>query len=215
MHDALLERIFEGRISPGDGLSEVALAEEFSVSRTPIREALHRLSLEGLVERGARRVFVVRRMAPEALAELFEAVGEVEALVARKAALRMSEMERQALRAIVAEGRALSLDPQGYAAMNTRFHAALQAGARNAILADLLFDLSLRTLPWRRAQFTRREKRLRSSQSEHEAILDAILKQDGEAAFQRMRAHVAASFLVISGMIDEQAAATPDLEGAD
>ena len=82
IYETLVDGIVAGRMAPGEPLVEQALAEQFGVSRTPVREALHRLEQANLAERGARRAFVVRRMAPEDLAELFEAAGEVESALA-------------------------------------------------------------------------------------------------------------------------------------
>ncbi|MEH6774298.1 MAG: GntR family transcriptional regulator, partial [Cereibacter changlensis] len=96
IYETLLKRIVDGNLRPGDSLGEQATAEEFGLSRTPIREALQRLSNAGLAERGSRRAFVVRRMDQSELQDLFEALGELEALVARLAALRMTEIERHA-----------------------------------------------------------------------------------------------------------------------
>lgn len=204
VHAKLVEQIVTGVLKPGDMLSEQGLAEEFNLSRTPVREALHRLSQEGLAERGPRRAFVVRRMNMQALQALFEAVGEIEALVAGKAALRMTEIERQMLAAIVREGEELDGDPAAYAAVNTRFHAAISAGAHNAVLSATLADLNLQTLPWRGAQFSNRLARMESSRAEHRGISDAILAQDAEAAQNAMRGHVAASLLVISEVLAEK-----------
>lgn len=204
IHSALIEQIVEGKLGPGDVLNEQPLAEAFGVSRTPVREALQRLSAAGLAERGARRAFVVRRMDPAALQALFEAVGEIEGLVSRLAALRMTEVERQTLAAIVTEGEADGVD---YAEANARFHAAIHQGAHNPVLAATLADISLRTLPWRGAQFRARVARIQSSRTEHRAILSAILAQDGEEALRLMRAHVAASFLGIMAIVRSSAGA--------
>ena len=68
--DTLVGRIVAGGMLPGEPLAEQALAEQFGVSRTPVREALHRLEQASLAERGARRAFVVRRMKAADLADL-------------------------------------------------------------------------------------------------------------------------------------------------
>ncbi|TMV84737.1 GntR family transcriptional regulator, partial [Thioclava sp. BHET1] len=71
VHAAILSSIVEGRYRPGDMLNELPISAEFGVSRTPVREALHRLVAEGLVERGPRRALLVRRVPIQALHELF------------------------------------------------------------------------------------------------------------------------------------------------
>lgn len=67
IHSALVSGIVDGRYQPGDVLNEIPIAEEFGVSRTPVREALQRLSTGGLVERGPRRAVIVRKMTRESL----------------------------------------------------------------------------------------------------------------------------------------------------
>lgn len=193
--ETLLKRIVESDLRPGDPLAEQAIAEEFGLSRTPVREALHRLSMAGLVARGTRRAFVVRRMDQAELEDLFEALGEMEALVARLAALRMTAIERQELRDTVIASEIPGAD---YEAANARFHDILRKGAHNAILSDVLEDLHQRTMPWRSAQFRMRADRIRSSQTEHRAILTAVLAQDSEGARRQMREHMAASLRIVT-----------------
>ncbi|WP_188853759.1 GntR family transcriptional regulator [Aureimonas glaciei] len=198
VHSAIIERIMTGELRPGDVLNEIPLAEAFGLSRTPVREALHRLNVLGLTERGARRAFVVKRMDMSAMHDLFESVAEMEGLVSGMAADRMTASERQTLTAIVMRGESAEAD---YGEANADFHAAIQRGAHNAVLAALLHDLSLRTLPWRVGQFRARRARIETSRSEHRAILEAILARRGDDAAQLMRAHVAASFAGILDMM--------------
>lgn len=192
IQSAIVQKIVAGELVPGDALNELPLGEEFGVSRTPVREALQRLNVTGLVERGPRRAFVVRQMDMAAMHGLFEAVGEMEALVTRLAAMRMSEIERQELLVILTEGED---DGADYALANARFHEAIHAGSHNRVLLETLADLNLRTLPWRAAQLRARLSRVQTSRIEHRAIAEAILAQDGDEAANRMRAHVAASFV--------------------
>ncbi|MCR8546207.1 GntR family transcriptional regulator [Salipiger sp. P9] len=202
--DTLVDGIVAGRMTPGEPLVEQALAEQFGVSRTPVREALHRLEQANLAERGARRAFVVRKMAPEDLAELFEAAGEVESALAALAANRMSEIERRRLEAILGEGDACN-DPQSYGDINARFHGTIQSGARNGILAATLDELNLRTLAWRAANFHEDSSRLASSRAEHRAIAQAIFAQDGEATRRLMRSHVASSYIIVADILAKRA----------
>ncbi|MFH5774296.1 GntR family transcriptional regulator [Paracoccus sp. NGMCC 1.201697] len=195
VHAALSERIVAGTLRPGDALTESGIAEEFGMSRTPVREALHRLDSEGLVERGPRRAFVVRRMSVADLRDLFETLGEIEAICARLAAHRMTEIERDALTRILAD------DNGHYATVNARFHDALRRGAQNRTIAALLDDLNRRSLPWREASFRGSGDRIGQSRDEHRAILQAVLARDGDHAATLMRAHMASSLSAISEML--------------
>ncbi|AWI85121.1 transcriptional regulator [Alloyangia pacifica] len=202
--DSLVDQIVAGRMKPGEPLAEQALAEQFGVSRTPVREALHRLEQANLAERGARRAFVVRQMKASDLAELFEAVGEVESVLAALAAHRMTEIERRHMLAILEEGKTCGEDPERYGLINARFHAALTTGARNAALASVLDELNLRTQAWREANFHVDASRLSSSRAEHDAIAEAIMRQDAEAARGLMRSHVAASYMVLADILSRR-----------
>ena len=143
VHAALSAQIVAGTLRPGDPLAETALAAQFGLSRTPVREALQRLAGEGLVERGPRRAFVVRDMTTDALRHLFEALAELEALCASLSALRMTPTDHALLAGILDRD---GLPGADYAQANIRFHGALRQGAGNAVLADLLADLDRRSL---------------------------------------------------------------------
>lgn len=215
IHDALVEQIVAGAIQPGALLSEAALAERFSASRTPVREALSRLHQAQLVERGPRRAFVVRSLQPSDLAELFEAVGEVEAALAAMAALRMSEVHRQVLLSALEEGDGAGGAPEAYGAANARFHRVIRDGAQNSVLATTLDELDLRTLPWRAAQFKARHARLETSRAEHRAIVAAIIDRNPDDARELMRRHIATTFLTLSDILNvrnKQSRPSPPLE---
>ena len=194
--NALIDDIVAGRARPGEPLTEILLAEQFNVSRTPVREALHRLEQIQMAERGQRRAFFVRQLTREELTELFEAVGEVEGAIAGLAAQRMTEIERLTLAAILEEGAQSGEDPLLYGRINTRFHEALKAGAHNAILAETLDELNRRVLPWRHANFATDPGRIVTSRHEHEAIAAAVRQRRSEEAAHLVKVHVAASHKV-------------------
>ncbi|MGR3197877.1 MAG: GntR family transcriptional regulator [Paracoccus sp. (in: a-proteobacteria)] len=197
VHTALAAGIVQGQLPPGAPLGETALAAQFGLSRTPVREALQKLAGEGLVERGPRRAFVVRRMSTDALRHLFEALGELEALCAGMAARRMSAAEI-ALLARILDGDGPGAD---YADVNIRFHDALRQGAQNQVLAGLLEDLNRRSLPWRNAQFTQRTERIDTSRAEHRAILEAVTARDADRAAALMRTHMGAALGTVLELI--------------
>ncbi|WP_138465940.1 GntR family transcriptional regulator [Poseidonocella sp. HB161398] len=201
IHAALIARISEGRLQPGAALAETALAEEFGVSRTPVREALQRLARDGLAERGPRRAFALKTPDPAEMAGLFEAVGEIEGAIAALAARRMTEIERAALAGLLEEER--EADPAAYSALNLRVHAAIRAGARSPVLARTLEALELQTLPWRAMNFARDAGRQARSRSEHRAIAAAIRAGDPDAARLAMQAHVAGAFLAATRPLSE------------
>lgn len=203
LYAVLVDRILDGRLRPGDALNELALAEDFGVSRTPVREAVQRLAMAGLAERGLRRSFRVRRLPPAELGDLLEALCEIEAVCARLSAARMSEVERRELEICVGDGARAAADGDGdvYARLNVRFHQLLFDGARNDHLKEIAGQLRVRAAPYREAQF-RQTDRIASSQEEHERILAAVLARDPDAAQAAMTRHVASSSLNIRRMLD-------------
>ena len=203
LHRELLDLVIGGELRPGDSLSEVALAERFSVSRTPVREAIQRLADSGLAERGARRSYVVRALRVDAFDDAFEALAEIEALAAGLAAHRMSEVERHRLEEILAEGEALGRDGDGraYAANNVALHDAVLAGAHNRTIGEMASLVRLRLSPYRDQQFVRSD-RLASSQAEHAALVGALLARDAGEAARLMRRHLAASALNVRRMLE-------------
>lgn len=190
--DQLETLILEGALEQGARLDEAQLAERFSVSRTPVREALQRLTNSGLVELRPRRGAFVRQPGPVELIQMFEFMSELEAVAARLAAERMSDAALGTLREINARcDRAVEAqDSDGYYAENERFHAVIYRESGNEFLAAECLRLQRRLQPFRRIQL-RLRGRLKQSMAEHERILAALETGDGAQAAAIIRAHVA------------------------
>ncbi|QCK84971.1 GntR family transcriptional regulator [Phreatobacter aquaticus] len=190
----LAEAIVTGRLPPGSALDEVQLAAEYSVSRTPVREALRQLSSSGLVEIRPHRGAVVAKPDRAQLTDMFLVMGELEALSAALCAVNMIRSDRlaleslhQSMSALVREG-----DLPGYSAANVEFHVAIYRGSGNAYLAEMASATRRRLAPFRRAQFEGRD-RLAHSHHEHDAIVQAIQRGDGDRASSAMRQHIGLS----------------------
>jgi len=187
----LADDIVRGQLAPGAALDETGLAKRFSVSRTPVREAIHMLAASGLIEVRAHRAAVVARPTYERLIGMFEAMAELEAMCAGYAAERMSSAERSTLERVHERLRLLIRDgdPQRYHEVNEAFHGVIYAGAHNAYLAELTLSTRARVQPFRRAQF-RNLGRLAKSHVEHDRVVQAILRGDRLLATQGMYAHI-------------------------
>lgn len=187
----LADEIVDGRLLPGVRLDEAGLAERFGVSRTPVREALRQLEATGLLQRRPSRGTVVATVTPARLADMFEAMAEMEALCARLSAQRMTTRERQALgRLHERSGRHVEAgDETRYEEANRRFHEALYEGAHNAEIAAMALAMRARLAPFRRAQF-RVAGRLELSHVEHARVVTAVLDRDPAAADAAMREHI-------------------------
>lgn len=183
------DAIVAGRFLPGERLDEVQLATRFSVSRTPIREALHQLAMAGMVEIRPRRGAIVAMLTPQRLYEMFEVMSELESVCGRLAARRISEGEVRALQEAHRACEAVRGDLDAYYQANEVFHQAIYAASGNQFLAEQCLALQKRLRPYRRLQL-RVRNRVQTSFSEHESILGAIVAGDSEAAGAALSAHV-------------------------
>ncbi|WP_434053769.1 MAG: GntR family transcriptional regulator [Roseibium sp.] len=190
--EALEEHIFSGIFQNGDRLDEVRLAEQFGVSRTPLREALQRLALSGLVELVPRRGAFVRQPGPIELMEMFEVMAELEAVCGRLAALRISDEAIEELRDANARCQMAveARDTDGYYAENERFHRTIYRQSGNSFLEQEAAKLHKRLKPFRRQQLKFRG-RMAQSMAEHEAIVAALAGGNPEEAASALRNHVA------------------------
>ena len=187
----LADEIVRGVLPPGAPLDETDTARRFSVSRTPVREALRQLAASGLVETRAHRGAVVARPTLERLTGMFEAMAELEAICAGLAAERMNPVERHRLEAVHEELRVLSHagNPDRFHEVNERFHNMIYAGSQNTYIAEMTLATRVRVQPFRRAQF-RNLGRLAKSHAEHDRVVVAIMRGDKSGAEIAMRAHI-------------------------
>ncbi|KAA1172863.1 GntR family transcriptional regulator [Marinobacter salinexigens] len=187
----LADDIVRGELAPGTKLDAQSMAERFGVSRTPIRETFGHLAAMGLVTHRPNRGVIVATLSPETLNDLYEAMAELEAALARLAALRMDSQQRQALLELHQQSVHLVRDGSSddYSAYNQRFHQMIFEGARSSQLLKLAEATRHRLAPFRRAQF-RMDNRMSRSWEEHDCIVQAILTGDAEGVARLMRTHV-------------------------
>ncbi len=187
-----LERmIIDGTYPQGMHLDEKVIAERFSVSRTPVREAFRMLAVSGLVEMRSHHGAVVSAIMLPQLIEMFQVMAELEGLCARLAARRTTPQQLAALREIherlarvAAEG-----NPDKFYEINCEFHEAIYDASQSAYLAQQTRALRNRIAAYRR-RVTDLAGRIDGTVREHQTILDAIARHDGETAHAAMRDHV-------------------------
>jgi DNA-binding GntR family transcriptional regulator len=191
VRELLEEGIATGTFPPGMRLDEVELSQRFDVSRTPLREALFQLASAGIVEMQPRRGTVVAEVSPHRMVEMFEVMGELEAMCGRLAARRMLPAEHERLLEAhrACEVARIASDPDAYYYENERFHHLIYEGSHNGFLEQQASGLHRRLRPYRRLQLRVRD-RMPTSLREHEGVVQAILAGDAELTAQRLRDHV-------------------------
>ncbi|WP_169250933.1 GntR family transcriptional regulator [Brevibacterium sp. 'Marine'] len=196
----LLERvrskITSGELEPGNPLSEVSLAQEFDVSRTPIREVLKQLQLEGLIEIRPKVGTFIREPSRREIVELFQLKEVLEGLAAALMARRGPCPELDQLEDIVAASEVSSNagDTDTYAAQVQDFHQTMVAGADNTKLVEQYERLMNQLAYFRLVRRTLQHPgRAVNSSREHRQILTMIQDKDPFGAETTMRSHVFAS----------------------
>ncbi|GAA1724553.1 GntR family transcriptional regulator [Isoptericola hypogeus] len=187
--DEIRARIFDGRYQPGDRLVERELAETFSASRHPVREALRTLQREGLVESLPSRGLVVTALTRRQVINLFSIREALEVLAVREATVQVAAGRPHGLDRILQDARAaIERDDRDAAhAANARFHDEIIALTDNELLQGVL-DPLLGRLHWLFRQILDVDVVV----EEHERLRDAIVSGDPERAAAVARAHVLA-----------------------
>lgn len=201
----LQQRVLSGDIPSGTRLRQSALAAEFGVSRTPIREALRKLQAGGLVELQPHRGALVRGLSAREIRDAYEVRAELEALAAELAAVRIrhdqldrlhqaQDQFRQGLAKTVAAREQGEPDAQQalvWGRANDQFHQVIQEAAGNEVLVATLTHLH-RSFPRDLTKIVLAESTplLRANVLEHEEIMDALQRRDRRAARDLMRRHV-------------------------
>ncbi|MEM9966778.1 MAG: GntR family transcriptional regulator [Pseudomonadota bacterium] len=193
---ALLDEISIGALKPGTRLDETGLARRFSTSRTPVREALGRLTAQGVLVQGERRGVFVAEYSREQLSHIFEAMHEIEAACARIAAQRLTLLSRTEIEAAQADcvEAAEAGDRSKYLRANEAFHMSIYRATGNPYMAEIASDFRRRTAPFRAKKFAS-EDDLRASAESHQDLIANIFSADTTLASNGMRSHMTHSFL--------------------
>jgi DNA-binding GntR family transcriptional regulator len=197
--ERLRNRIFAHELPPGGWIDEQALAIEYGISRTPLREALKVLAAEGLVVLKPRRGCYVTELSERDIDEVFPVMALLEGEVAEEAARRVTSADFSRLAAIheELERQAAANNADGFFEANQRFHAALREIAGNRYLAHLIDD-ARQVIKLTRRDSLRLDGRLKQSLAEHREILDALRCKDAARAGHTMRQHLLSGRLALA-----------------
>jgi DNA-binding GntR family transcriptional regulator len=185
------EAIINGHLKPGERLMEIQLAEELGVSRTPVREAIRKLELEGFVVMNPRKGAYVTDISIKDIADVFELRWALEALAAELAAERATEeeieqMERHLLElAKVVEEQ----DVKKIVEIDTKFHETIYTASRNKRLGQILSLLGELIQRYRTLTLSKSE-RIKVTMEEHRAIVEALAARDPQRAGRLAQEHI-------------------------
>jgi DNA-binding GntR family transcriptional regulator len=178
-------------LAPGMFLDEVRLAEQMKISRTPLREALKVLTVEGLVRHEPRRGCFVNEVTEQDLDEIFPVMALLEGRCAYEAAQHATDADLQALdemhQKLARHAKARRINE--YYAANYAIHEAIIALAGNRWLAMVIGDLR-KIVKLARLQQLHAPGRLEQSLNEHLAVFAALKARDAEGAEAAMRTHL-------------------------
>lgn len=188
----LREMLVEGRIAPGAKLNERALCELLQVSRTPLREAIKMLAAEGLVELLPNRGAIAVSLSEEDVRHTFEVMAGLEAQSGELAAARITDAEIAEIRALHYEMLAAYTrrDLAAYYHLNARIHRAINAAARNPVLANLYNQVNAR-LQALRFRSNQDDGKWQRAVQEHERMIEALAARDGAAMRAVLLTHLA------------------------
>ena len=188
--EQLRQRIFRRELEPGSWIDELKIAEEFGISRTPLREALKVLAAEGLVTMKVRRGAYVTEMSEKDLRDVYHLLSLLESDAAGVVAERATPEQQQTLRDLHAELESAAGNREAFFSVNERFHMALLDMADNRWRCQMVADLR-KVMKLNRHNSLFKQGRIEDSLSEHRAILDAMLARDAEGTRRAMQAHSA------------------------
>ena len=183
--------IINGEVAPGSKLVESQLAAELGTSRTPIREALHTLEKENLIESIPRVGYVVREITEEEAEEIIEIRIAIETLAAKRASQKISEEELKELYNIVtlADECISNNDTEALVNLNTRFHEGICKASHSRRILEIALGLRDHMLMLRNRTQVIGQIALENNEG-HRKILQAIEQSDFDAIEKTVRSHL-------------------------
>jgi len=189
--DTLREAIISGTLAPGERLMEIQLAEDMGVSRTPVREAIRKLELEGFVVMIPRKGTYVAGFSMKQMSEVFEVRAALEELAVELSAERISDEELQQLENLLIRisNEIDGNDIETIVKLDEEFHDLLYKTARNSRLSSIINHITEQMHRYRTESLSY-PGRLKSMVEEHRNIVESIARRDGETAKKAAREHM-------------------------
>lgn len=210
----LRDAIVGGTLRPGEPIKTEDIAKDLGVSRMPVREALHRLEVEGLVVMRPYRGIVVAPLTTEGVRHAYELMAVIEGLAARKATDHIPDKTLNGLASLIDqmdEARRLG-DYPAYSALNHKFHSEIYEWYDSDRAYEIIHNL------WNyvyrlRSVYPPSQARLLEAVAEHRAVFEALRKRDGMLAEQLVRQHNERSLAELVSQIEANPAKVAEREG--
>jgi DNA-binding GntR family transcriptional regulator len=186
--ELLRQRIFKRELEPGSWIDEMKLAEEYGISRTPLREALKVLAAEGLVTMKVRRGAYVTEVSEKDLSDVYHLLSLLESDAAGVVAQRATDAEIGDLQALHKQLEAAVGNRDKFFIINERFHMRLLEIAGNRWRDQMVADLR-KVMKLNRHNSLLKSGRVKESMLEHRAIMEALARRDAEGAAMKMQEH--------------------------
>ena len=186
--ELLRERIFNRELTPGSWIDELKLAEQYGISRTPLREALKVLATEGLVTMKVRRGAYVTEVSERDLTDVYHLLSLLESDAAGVVATQATEAQLQELQTLHRELEKAVSNRERFFQINETFHMRLLEIANNRWRDQMVADLR-KVMKLNRHNSLLKSGRIEESLAEHRAIMAALAARDPDATVQRMREH--------------------------
>ncbi|UMO87309.1 GntR family transcriptional regulator [Pectobacterium sp. PL64] len=200
--EILINAIEKGELLPGERLQETRLAKQFGLSRTPIREALHRLEALGLVEPGPQRGLMIAQISYERLRQLFAVREGLERLAMELAVASASAEELELLQDMVDVEKTLT-DSRQLHDHNRLFHRQIYRSTHNPYLNEMLENLRIHLSLLRGTTYESTE-RTEEARREHQAIVEALVRRDKDAAQEAACQHIRNGYRARLSMLNQQ-----------
>ena len=189
--NTLRQAILTGELKPGERLMEIHLANRLGVSRTPIREAIRKLELEGLVTMIPRRGAEVAQITEKSMKDVLEVRRTLDALSAELACERISKEEEEALKqaCLNFEAAVKTKDTKAIAKADVAIHDIIAAATGNQRLIQLINNLAEQMYRYR-FEYIKDASQHERIVEEHRIIYESIVKKDKEAAAEMAKTHI-------------------------
>lgn len=187
--DSMREAIISGVLKPGERLMEIQLAEEMGVSRTPVREAIRKLELEGFVVMIPRKGAYVAGVSLKDVADVFEIRAALEGLAAGLAAERITDEEVEQMERVLLFDERQETSLEQVVESDTDFHALVYKASRNDRLVQILGNLREHFQRFRSTSLAV-PGRLKLAIEEHRAIVEALGQHDVAGATELATQHI-------------------------